>query len=573
MKRTFLPFLLVFCCLCLGFTRIAQAERVSDFYADIEISSDKYITVTENITYNFEQNSRHGIYRDILYKVRTNKGTRALWIPKDQINVTDQDGNPRIFKIIDYGDYRRIQIGDLANTESGKKKYVITYKIGRAINFFGNFDEFYWNVTGNEWKVPIENSGASVIFPVKIDDSLIRLDCYQGEYGSRETCFYKNYENGRAVFGGRALGPNEGLTIVVGFPKGIAKENPWYLSAFYFLSDNWLFLAVLAVIFILLFWWYLWGRDPQYRGTIIPQYEPPERFLPIEANALLNEGFSARGISAEIINLAVSGRIRIIKIEKEKDLWGNKNNDYEFEATNVELPHKMKVVQEIIYSAIANKKLSEIKKAIWNIRNQDIFPQIILKADVANPDFGLADFFDKSSIRIRNIGLIAGSIFLLGGILFYWDLIKMAACMILGISFIIFSFSVKRKNLLGAEMKENLLGLKMYMAVAEKDRLAFHNTPEKTPEHFDRLLPYAVALGVEKQWEKQFANIYLDPPSWYTGYSGKMFVFSDFSKEINGLNQALSGLVGANTASAGFSGSGGMGSSGGGYGGGGGGSW
>ncbi|HNY97864.1 MAG TPA: DUF2207 domain-containing protein, partial [Candidatus Pacearchaeota archaeon] len=512
MKRAFWLFLLIFCYLFLGFAHIVQAERISDFHADIEISSDNCITVTENITYNFEQSDKHGIYRDILYKVRTNKGTHALWIPKDQINVTDQDGNPRIFKIIDYGDYRRVQIGDSASIESGKKKYVITYKIRQAVNFFENFDEFYWNVTGNEWKVPIEKSGASVILPAKIDSGLIRLDCYQGEYGSREACFYKNYENGRAIFGSRALGPNEGLTIVLGFPKGIVKENPWYLSVFYFLSDNWQFLAVFAVIFILFFWWYLCGRDPQYRGTIVPQYEAPAQFLPIEANALLNESFSARGISAEIINLAVLGLIRIIKIEKAKDLWGSNNNDYEFAAVNAEFPHKLKVIQEIIYDAIANKKLSEIKKAVWNIRNQDIFPQKILGADIANPEFGLVDFFDKNSIRNRNIGMVVGLIFLLAPALFYWDLIKMVACMILGISFFYFSFAIKRKNLRGAEMKENLLGLKMYMAVAEKDRLSFHNAPEKTPEHFDRLLPYAIALGVEKQWEKQFANIYLDPP-------------------------------------------------------------
>ena len=120
----------------------------------------------------------------------------------------------------------------------------------------------------------------------------------------------------------------------------------------------------------------------------------------------------------------------------------------------------------------------------------------------------------------------------------------------------------------GVLTKEYILGLKQYLSVAEKDRLNFHNAPEKNPQHFEALLPYAMVLGVEKQWAKQFEGIYIDTSAWCTGFYIGSFSSRDFTNSLNSF-----GSQAKSTFATPSSGAGGGGFAGGGGGGGGGGSW
>jgi uncharacterized membrane protein len=125
---------------------------------------------------------------------------------------------------------------------------------------------------------------------------------------------------------------------------------------------------------------------------------------------------------------------------------------------------------------------------------------------------------------------------------------------------------VKTKH--GVLLYEHIRGFRDYVHTAERDRLAFHNAPERTPERFDALLPYAMALGVEKEWAKQFEDIYREPGTWYAAAPGHAFSAPALASSI-GEFSAATGSASAPQSS----GSGGGGSSGGGFGGGGGGSW
>jgi hypothetical protein len=135
---------------------------------------------------------------------------------------------------------------------------------------------------------------------------------------------------------------------------------------------------------------------------------------------------------------------------------------------------------------------------------------------------------------------------------------------------------------LGRALKDEIEGMRLYLTVAEKDRLAFHHPPERTPEHFEKLLPYAIALGVEDQWAKQFDEVFARiaaetgrpySPGWYRG---DRFGTGGFG---GGLGGALGGSLASASANPASSsggrtgGSFGGGSSGGGGGGGGGGGW
>lgn len=117
----------------------------------------------------------------------------------------------------------------------------------------------------------------------------------------------------------------------------------------------------------------------------------------------------------------------------------------------------------------------------------------------------------------------------------------------------------------GAKQWAKVEGFQLYMSVAEKDRLKFSDAPDKTPERFNKLLPFAVALGVEKDWAKQFEGIDVSQSTnWYVG---NMAAFSavNLASDI--------GTSFASTVSSNSSVSSSGGSAGGGVGGGGGGSW
>jgi uncharacterized membrane protein YgcG len=137
----------------------------------------------------------------------------------------------------------------------------------------------------------------------------------------------------------------------------------------------------------------------------------------------------------------------------------------------------------------------------------------------------------------------------------------------------VFHSLMPAKTIKGVAAKEYILGLKDYLQIAEKDRLNFHNAPEKRPEIFEKLLPYAMVLGVASAWSKEFADIYVNPPSWYEGYPvgghfNSMLLYSNLSGFNSMASTSMTSMPGG-----GMGGSGGGGFSGGGGGGGGGGGW
>jgi uncharacterized membrane protein len=142
---------------------------------------------------------------------------------------------------------------------------------------------------------------------------------------------------------------------------------------------------------------------------------------------------------------------------------------------------------------------------------------------------------------------------------------------------------LKAPTRLGRKVMDRLEGFELYLSVAEKDRMNFHNPPERTPALFERFLPYALALGVEQAWSEQFADVLAAagqaPGGAGTGYRPRWYSGSGFSERgVSGFASSLGGsfsgaIASSSTAPGSSSGSGGGGSSGGGGGGGGGSGW
>ncbi len=147
------------------------------------------------------------------------------------------------------------------------------------------------------------------------------------------------------------------------------------------------------------------------------------------------------------------------------------------------------------------------------------------------------------------------------------------------VTMIAFAIVMKRPTIPGRRLLDESAGFREYLEVAEKDELNLRNPPEKTPELFEKYLPFALALGVEQEWAERFTRIFAGlrgpnnsdwHPAWYNGSWDGLDLSSSTSSLSSGLGSAISSSVSPPGSS---SGSGGGGSSGGGGGGGGGGGW
>jgi uncharacterized membrane protein YgcG len=127
-----------------------------------------------------------------------------------------------------------------------------------------------------------------------------------------------------------------------------------------------------------------------------------------------------------------------------------------------------------------------------------------------------------------------------------------------------FGWFMSARTTEGAKALAAVLGFEDFLTHVEADRMDRIN---KTPETFEKFLPFAMALGVEKKWVGAFKDIYSQPPSWYQGgyYNGGFYPIMFVNSLDNMTARASSAMASAPRSS------GGSGFSGGGFGGGGGG--
>ncbi|OGY41857.1 MAG: hypothetical protein A2Y82_05370 [Candidatus Buchananbacteria bacterium RBG_13_36_9] len=551
--------------LSFAFGTLAFAEQIDSYDVDIKINPDASINVSEQIQYDFGDLERHGIFRYLPIKYKARGGNFKLRI--SDISITDETGSTYNYVVTYPGDRIQFKIGDADILITGKHTYVINYTIKRAINYFADHDELYWNVTGDEWPVPILKSSASIILPQEFPTSKLQATCYRGTYGSTALCTSQALDTMGVAFSQDLLNSNEGLTVVFGWPKGIVNQPTVVETFLETLKDNWIMFVPLLVLIWLFLHWYTRGRDPEGRKTIIAEFDAPDKLTPFEIGMLMDEKADNKDISAELIYLATLGYLKIskekgdykfIKLKDENDLTNEFDKKLMADIFGGKTEVDLSDMDEVFY-----KNLNELKTQIYQ----------------ATTDKG---YFrsrpDKVRLTYYTIAVVLAVIgFSIAGI---WGWLGIVSFIISAVIVAIFASFMPARTLKGVLAKEHTLGLKEYLVVAEKARLEFHNAPEKNPELFEKLLPFAMALGVEKKWAKQFADIYNTKPDWYSDSGTSTFnamslinSLSSFRSEANSTFVSMPASSGRGSTSwsggSGFSG----GFSGGGGGGGGGGSW
>ncbi len=557
------------------FTSRAWGWTIDSFTSEITLGKDSTLTVNEDITVDFQSEAKHGIYRDI--PVRYKRGAVNYNLRLKVISVTDENGTERPYETSRKGAYLSTKIGDPSRYLRGIQTYNISYQVERGINYFDDHDELYWNVTGDEWDVSIGEARALIYFPDEIDKEEITWKSFTGPRGSTSSRARVYWQGPRLVASLDNIGPREGLTIVISLPKGHLVEPSIFLRISWLIQDNGFFLVPVIAFLLMFLLWFTRGRNPKVERSIMVKYHPPSELTPSEAGTLMDERVDLTDITAMVIDLAVRGYMKIKQTESTKLLFMSKK-DYHFTllkkdyASDRDLKkHELSFLMGIFESGKTEVALSSLKNKFHlhlpSIRNS------LYQGLTKN------GYFSGRPDKMRKAYMGFGVLLIIGGIFLtrsFGRLDLMIAFPLSGAILIAFSFIMPRLSVKGVLMLNELLGLKEFINRAEKDRL--ERLSKEDPTIFDRILPYAMVMGVADEWAESFKDLYREPPGWYqssawpvTGFYTALLV-ADLGEGLRTMGTTFSSSPSRTSAASGGSGfSGGF--SGGGFGGGGGGSW
>jgi uncharacterized protein (TIGR04222 family) len=550
----------------------ASAQRaivVERFDADVGVNRDGTIDVAETIRAHFV-GSWNGIYRVIPVKYRTNEDLN--WsIQVSLTSATDDQGTALRTETSRDGALLKYKIW-VPGAQDAIRTITLKYRARNALRFFQDHDELYWNVTGNEWDFALGDVSARITLPQGA--SGIRVMAFNGAYGSTARESQVTVEGSSiGITMPRKLEFKEGLTAVVGWNKGLVPEPTAVQRTAGFLAANWPLVLPIPVLILMLMHWSRRGRDPG-RLPITVQYEPPRGMTPAEVGTLTDESADMRDITAGMVDLAVRGFLKIEEIESSGLFGLFKEKDYVFHRVKPRTewtsltPHEQSVLEGIFDVGADTTKLSDLKNEFY--KNLPGIKDGIMERLVEQGLYAKRP--DSVRKRWRAGGVAVGALLAVGGAVMGRNLGMtptpfLVAGIAIAIIILVVGHNMPARTEQGARVLEKILGFSEFLERVEKDRF---ERIVKTPELFEKYLPFAMALGVDKQWAGAFKDIYTEPPSWYVGSNIGAFNASSFSHSLSALSTSASSAMSSAPRSSGGSGFSG-GSSGGGGGGGGGG--
>ena len=560
----------------------AKSWRIADFQDDITVKVDGSAVVAERITLTFV-GEWHGIHRTIPVKYPGPNGTNyELYL--HITSVTDGSGEKLKYDSSTSGGFRDLKIY-LPDAIDATRTVEITYRVRNGTRFFKDYDEFYWNVTGNDWPVPIDHASAIVRFPESAAGSL-RAQAFTGVYGSTGRDATAKVDGAETAFETtNPLPMRGGMTVDVYIPKDILKEPSALARFFWLLGGNpVLFLPLVTLAMMFPLWWYK-GRDPDPGVSVAPMYEPPTGISPAEAGTLLDDAIHPRDITSTMVDLAVRGYIKIEETAEKTLVFTHK--DYVLHLLKPRgqwgtdlAPHE-RVMLENVFGGGAEIRLSSLKNRFYTavpVIREDIMSALKTKGIY---------LLDPESANGYSIGaivaiLIPFAIFQCMGWANFFNsaLLLIASVLIAALVWWLFARVMTAKTVKGGRIRVAVLGFQEFMNRVDAERLKV-----MPPTTFEKYLPYAMALGVEHHWAQAFAGIVKDPPSWYVAPGGyvpgmgfnPIFLSSSMHNMATDMHQVFFSAPRASSAGSGFGGGGfgggGGGFSGGGFGGGGGGAF
>jgi len=621
------------------------AEKITRFVSDIAVQRNGDLMVTETIAVNAEgERIKRGILREFPTSYHNSDGSHVeigfevLWVKRD--------GASEGFATERHDNGVRVRIGRADTTLArGPHEYVIAYRTSRQLGFFKDFDELYWNVTGTGWTFPIEVAEARITLPEEV--AFRRSAFYTGPQDAKgQDAAVVEQRPGHIVFRStKMLPPANGLTVAASWPQGLITRPSDNDRTVSLLRDNLpLMVAGLGLLLVVGYYVYAWrkvGHDPR-RGTIIPLFAPPDGMSPAAVRYVWRMGCDDKTFSAALVDLGVHGHVKLaegkagMKIVPREggqavdapetalvtSMFGKRSSPLALEPENSLILQRAQKALAGALAAAYQEKLFHDNTA-WSVRGLlgalAAIAAVILSAYLSWGSYqgsamiigmlSLVPFlivvtvlatFGPPKVFIAWPFLIFGCVFgflvvnsgygIMLDAMHGWVPAVPAALPLILLPVASSAFTWMRSYTPdGRRVVDQIEGFRHYLGVAEEDRLNALNPPEKTPELFEKFLPYAIALDVENAWAERFADVLaaMNPAEvndWYSNSHDRNRDPATFASTIGSeLSQAIAsastppGSSGSDSdsssSSSSSSGSDGGGSSGGGGGGGGGDGW
>ena len=602
---------------------ILHSEKIRNYEVTVQINKNGTLTVNEVIDYQFGEEFKHGIYRDIpLRSKRFGFDVHKSFI---KMNWIKRDGKDEEYTKNHFYEGIRYRIGsetELVNLYKTESIYELNYDIYNAVFEKDGIYQVYYNAIGQFWNVPIEQASVIIRFPdgQKIKKNEIeKLEVYTGSYGEKGEN-YDILENDEEIhISTKELEAKNGLTFMLNLktdkisPTLVDKLKIVYLSnpAIIILPFLLLFLTIYSIVT-----WKFFGKDPQGK-SVIPEFNLPKDISPMFAAYINGERDTVEILNAGIFTLLTKGFIVANRVNGE--IKYNKESKTAY-TQETELAKE----ERMLLDALSSEKndIFGSEKRIYNKANsiieilKDKYHKIIYKNngsflvpfycvapvfmififsqtnfEIFNPFIilyiliTLGSFFHRIWITVSKKLLIGLVIIVILGVSFYQGIEIFVFTTYFVILFIVYAKLIGKYTNEGLRKKEYLKGMKMYIKTAEENQIRKFDNVKELIEYFNGILPFAVALGVKneaiKLMKKTIKLYNFDINESYINSHTHMYAYSNnsftniFSRSYSsGKSKIMSEKFSSSKSGSGGGGffSGG-GFSGGGSGGGGGGSW
>jgi len=555
-----------------------RSIEVRRFDADIELREDGTAEIRETIRIDF-RGSWNGLIRTIPIQYRDARGL-AYRLGFELLGVTDGSGEAlRVERHWSRGELE-LQIY-LPGASDATREIVIHYLVRHAIRFDEELDEFYWNVTGNDWDMPIGEAHARVRLPA--GTAGLQALSYVGRIGSSERGSDPVPLPGAEGFSfssPRPLDFREGLTIAIGWTPGAIRRPSLLQRVRFFLESNWpLALPLLSLLLMARLWWTR-GRDPA-RGSVPPEYRPPAGLTPAEAGTLLDHSPDPADLSGTIVHLAIRGYLRIEEAPRPR-AFGLLGEEMDYRLVRLMGPeawsdlkiHERSVMKGLFADAPSGERLlSQLEQRFYERLDQirsEIYRSLVERGAYHRRPDRVVQSYIGIGIGVLLAGLMVAVLLVEEG--FPSPLVAFGSALLTALPVVLFGLVMPARSEQGVRELTHLLGLQEFLRRVESDRFRRMIT---SPAQFEELLPYAMVLGVDPRWSEAFEGILVEPPRWYVGaHPGTPFRPRLLASSMQGFStrsgSALTSAPRSTPGGSAFGGGGGGGFSGGGFGGGGG---
>lgn len=535
----------------------AEYFTIKEYHVDVTFTEEGQAIFEEVIEVDFSQ-PRHGIFRFIPYR-----------------DLKDGKSYTRIIKNIEVAGYPFskskensnlvLKIGDPDTYVDGRQTYRIKYTVINPFNFFEENIELYWDLLGTSWPVPVERFSFDLHFPDNVQLELDDVVGYTGVTGTQGKDLTLQV-SGSDVHGEttRVLAPNEAVTIAVRLDKGTFEPvKGWEM----FLALHSLLLV--APIFLLvgiLALFYARNR----RLTIMTEYFPPDGLSPAVAGGFVDHSVDNNDVLSLIPHLANKGYLRMEATEGRGFFKKNKITFFKMKDAGKDLTEFEEYFFNALFAGGDMVELDDLKDKFYT-------HMASVKASVKEW-IKAQGWYEPDQKALGCVTALIGFVALGWGAyaLFVRQNLDGIALGVAGLILFYFANRFNKRSPAGNKTYQKLEGFRRFVAKAEKP--VIERLLKDDPFYYDKTMPFALAFGYLKEWNRHFEGLLTQPPSWYsspmiygTDLSRSWSTFSEsFPSEMSSIGSVFSSTPSSSGGGGGF---GGGGSSGGGSGGGGGGSW